>query len=179
MNRFGTVNGVAAAKNETVTTRKEMANLWTRCVAWFQNCMAAFVAFVSCMIWRLNAFALNIDTNYTVKSGVANCKPRGSGAWRIFLDLQTDRYRYVYLGPVWLHHRQKRRRFRGHERSNEHPDRWLGTGLYAIHSEGSRHHLMYTDNLHTTVFGGRCHLTAAVFILKGEMGLKSSGVAFS
>ena len=32
MNRFGTVNGVAAAKNETVTARKEMANLWTRCV---------------------------------------------------------------------------------------------------------------------------------------------------
>ena len=158
MNRFGTVNGVAAAKNETVTARKEMANLWTRCVAWFQNCMAAFVAFVSCMIWRLNAFALNIDTNYTVKSGVANVNPEG---------------RYVYLGPVWLHHRQKRRRFRGHERSNEHPDRWLGTGLYAIHSEGSRHHLMYTDSLHTTVFGGRCHLTAARFHFE------SSGVAFS
>ena len=77
MNRFGTVNGVAAAKNETVTARKEMANLWTWCVAWFQNCMAAFVAFVSCMIWRLNAFALNIDTNYTVKSGVANVNPEG------------------------------------------------------------------------------------------------------
>lgn len=77
MNRFGTVNGVAAAKNETVTARKEMANLRTRCVAWFQNCMAAFVAFVSCMIWRLNAFALNIDTNYTVKTSVANVNPEG------------------------------------------------------------------------------------------------------
>lgn len=29
------------------------------------------------MIWRLNAFALNIDTNYTVKSGVANVNPEG------------------------------------------------------------------------------------------------------
>ena len=77
MNRFGTVKDVATVKNETVTERKEMANPWARCVAWFRNCMAAFVAFASCMFWRLNAFALNIDTNYTVKTGVANVNPEG------------------------------------------------------------------------------------------------------
>lgn len=70
MNRFGTVNGIVAAKKET-------ENPVIRYIAWFQNCVAAFVAFVSCMFWRLNAFALNIDTNYTVKSGVANVNPEG------------------------------------------------------------------------------------------------------
>ena len=31
---------------------------------------------------------------------------------------------------------------------------------------------MYTDNLHTTVFGGRCHLTAARFHFERRDGLE-------
>lgn len=73
MNSFAVASNVAAVG--TADAKKKSTNLWRGCLTWFQNCMAAFMAFVSCVMFRLNAFAFTIDTGYTVKSTVSSVNP--------------------------------------------------------------------------------------------------------
>lgn len=61
-----TANLFGTAKAKTMQAQNAIAKLIT-----------VFTAALSAMFWQLNAFALSINTSYTVKSSIANVNPEG------------------------------------------------------------------------------------------------------